>query len=126
MTLTIDMHYEERLMVVVSKPPFDPQNENLVPALQKFVEKVKGTFFLVVDMREVDISFGDLVTGMAQLRQYPGAEMVRISAVGSGEMIKMGVQAAKQKQYGEYDIALFGTVEEALAHVAKERQSLGL
>jgi hypothetical protein len=45
---------------------------------------------------------------------------LRIAAVSRNELIKFAARSASQRQYGSWQISIFDTYEEALAHVRED------
>ncbi|MEM6284674.1 MAG: hypothetical protein AAF787_20970 [Chloroflexota bacterium] len=86
---------------------------------------MEGPIYYIPDLRATDVNFGQIVEGMAAAFQ-PGVKSfyndprVKILTVGTNELIKMATVAAASKQYGEIDIQIFATPEEAIAHAQAE------
>jgi hypothetical protein len=127
MSVEIEPRPQERILLMISHPPSNPDdNPAVIQSTQSFAAKMGGVFFLVADMRRVEMSFSDMVLSMSLLRELPGADQVQIVVIGGGDMLKLAADAAKQKQYGQHNVALVATPEEAFNHVANERKRLGV
>jgi hypothetical protein len=126
MPITIEPRPQERILLTTYDQPFDADIDvgQAVVAINEFAPKVEGAFFVLVDLRRVDLPFGGLVMALGTLRHLPDG--VHFVIIGSGDMVTLAAEAAKQKQYGEYRIPVFATPEEALNHVANERKRLGV
>jgi hypothetical protein len=127
-TVKIEQRPQERTLFAACTLPYDAEKDttDIVQAITQFAATMNGLFFVVGDYRQIDLSFGDMVIGMGSLRQLPGAGQVQIVAIGSGEIMKLAADAASQKQYGQYNVVLVATPEEAFNHVANERKRLGV
>ncbi len=80
--------------------------------------------YSIYDLTEMKMSFGDLVMAMSnQAQKAPGAmadPRVTTVIVGSSEMVKLGVQAFQQEQYGNLRFPLYESVEEALKYAREQ------
>jgi hypothetical protein len=80
--------------------------------------------YSIYDLTEMKMSFGDLVMALSnQAQKAPGAmadPRVTTVIVGSSELVKFGVEAFKQEQYGNLKFPLFESVEEALSYAREQ------
>jgi hypothetical protein len=77
---------------------------------------------MLSDVSTLSLSLDDLINGLAMLRGVlPKEDRFRFIAVTSDELAKFGVQAMKQAQYGNTDIRVFPSLNEALAYVHSEQ-----
>ena len=103
--------------------PFDPtvDSQGALEALTKLPETVEGKLYIISDVREIDPGFSDVVIGMAEAAANPNSPMrnerVVIVTLAKGVILKMMVDWMKQAQYGNIELQLFETEEEALAHM---------
>jgi hypothetical protein len=128
MAYTIQQVGNEPIIVVKTTNPFNPEKE--VPEqnekIGKLVQRMTPPVFLIADLSELQISFSDLVLSLAEVKRsedgaFNNKNLITLT-VGSEEMVKLSVQAAKQKQYGETNIQIFASVDEAIAHARKQVQ----
>lgn len=126
MATQIDAYPDKRLLFAKITPPIVHNDTTLSDGIQAFAQQMNGVFFLVSDVSQLNMSFTDIVFSMTILRRIPGADQIRIIAVGDTELLRFGAEAAKQKQYGEHNIKVFNTVEDAMNYAENERKALGL
>lgn len=124
MTYTITQLPNEPITIVVQEDPFDPVNDSMAVAafLIQWLEKTTGDLYLVGDMRGVNISFSDLVAGMAAAYATPGSPYnnprLKTYTIATSELLELGAKAAAaQRQYGNANVKLYATPEEALAEI---------
>jgi hypothetical protein len=78
--------------------------------------------YYVSDVRQINLTFGQLIEGLAMVRQSEAGVMKAV-IVGSTEMTQLAAKAVQQKQYGSREeTKIFDNVPDALAY-AKERIS---
>jgi len=96
---------------------------------QAVMEKVTGddtNVQVVYDLREMKMSFGDLVLNMSNAAQKTAGEQVinfKTIFVGSGEMVRLGILAFEQEQYGKMKFPLFASMEEGLKYAREQIKS---
>jgi hypothetical protein len=128
MGIKIELRPQERILYSTYLPPFEAEadSQTSLKAILDFAKTMNGLFFVVTDVRQIDLSFSDLVLGMSTMRELAMNVQMQIVAIGSGDMLKFAADAARQKQYGQHNVVLVATPEEALNHVANERKRLGV
>jgi hypothetical protein len=93
--------------------------------LQMLVDSRVGAgetgLYAIWDLRKFPMTFSALVQGMGnQAQKAPGAmadPRLNTIIIGSSELVKLGIEAFKQAQYGGLKFPLYETVDEALAYV---------
>jgi len=80
--------------------------------------------WVIHDTSQLKINFGRLVTALATLTTE-GPEgfddpRLRVAAVSGSQLIKFAAKAASQAQYGGWQVSIFETYEEALAHARED------
>lgn len=75
--------------------------------------------YFLADMRELQITFSDMVSGLAMVALGDLAVMrhprlSRVGVVSKIDMVRLGAKALTQSQYGQIKIASFDTIEQAL------------
>jgi hypothetical protein len=122
MAYTVQRIPNEPIIVLKVMNPFNPAKE--VPEqnaeIAKLSQGVTPPVYLISDLSELKISFSDLVVSLAEVKRdeesaFNNKNLVTLT-VGSNEMVRLSVEAAKQKQYGGVNIQIFGSVDEAIAH----------
>lgn len=107
----------EPILILRFLPPSEPLEE---------IQKIQGVFaeaapsnpvlYVISDFSQTSISFSDVVVGMgAATKNAP--DNIRPFLVGTSEMVRLMGQAAEQEQYGKFNLTVFSSVDEALAHV---------
>lgn len=83
----------------------------------------------IYDLREIKMSFGDLVLAMANQTQKAAGSLgdprLKAVIVGSGEMVRLGILAFQQEQYGKMKFPLFDSMEEALKYAREQNRKRG-
>jgi hypothetical protein len=114
----------EPIIFISIVPPFDPIND-VTQAYSKAAQlsqTISGTVFMLSDVSTLSLSLDDLINGLAMLRGIlPKEDRFRFIAITSDELAKFGVQAMKQAQYGNTDIRVFPSLNEALAYIHGEQ-----
>ncbi len=124
MPVTIEKLPDQPVIVITVTEPFDHFKE-LPAGFRKFQElaaSVQGTIYRIIDVTGWRVPFNAVVDGLAADTRGGAATdpRVRTVLVGSGEMVELGVKAVKQRQYGGREMALFASMDEALAYVNAE------
>jgi len=80
--------------------------------------------FVIYDLREMKMTFGDLVYVMGnQLEKRPGLmtdPRLNTIVIGSTELVKLGIQAFEQEQYGKNKFPLFISIDEGLKYAREQ------
>lgn len=83
--------------------------------------------FVIYDLREMKMTFGDLVYVMGnQMEKRPGLmtdPRLNTVVVGSTELVKLGIQAFQQEQYGKNKFPLYASIEEGLKYAREQIQA---
>jgi hypothetical protein len=112
----------EPVITVSLSNPFDYATEpdEMFDEIAAQAKKITGHGYVIYDCRNFEITFGDLVDGMAaQSKGTPGSisdDRFTSIIVGSDNMLKMATESFKQEQYGKRDVALYGSMDKALEH----------
>ncbi len=80
--------------------------------------------WVIHNTSKLKLDFSTLVSGLATLTM-DGPEgfndpRLRAAAVSSSELVKLAARSASQKQYGGWQVAIFDTYEQALAHARED------
>lgn len=124
MSYTVEEKPELKAVLITYNAPFDSIKdtggvaEYLMEALASRTEELH----FVADFSGTKVSFGDLVSGMAEAYRTPGSPfsnpLLKTYTVANDNLIKIGVKAAaEQEQYGMASVKLYSSVEEALQDV---------
>jgi hypothetical protein len=99
----------------------------VIKQLQALLDESEEPLYDIADIREVKISFSDLVVALAiatkgEMGVLHHPKLRRFIAVTTNDLTRFGVAALKQAQYGNLSVDVFGSIEEALASVRREIQ----
>lgn len=119
---------DEPIIIVKYIDPPDPPDEQAAETshqMSALMKDIEGPVYRINDILDYDLQFSDMVLGMAaEMRGgLPGTvsdSRVHTVTVGSSELVRIGTEAAKQSQYGEIDIKLFTSIDDALSYVREE------
>jgi hypothetical protein len=100
------------------QPPAEAINE-VIQYTAQLLDEVEGVIYCIEDLTEADITFGNAVQAMAAVtKKLPGSARdprVKMLLVGAGSLLDFSAKAFRQMQYGELQIPLYSSIEEALA-----------
>lgn len=114
---------EPNVLLGTLQKPFSPDD---VGALQMAIVQNRKTdekLYVICDLRHVDLTFNEIVQGMAQsidgsTGYRAGDAGVEIIMVTDKAMNKILVEFYKQEQYGGMHVPLYSDLEAAKAYVA--------
>jgi len=80
--------------------------------------------WVIHNTTKLNIDFGTLIIALSTLTRG-GPEgfddpRLRVAAVSSSELVKLAARSASQKQYGNWQVSIFDTYEEALTHARED------
>jgi hypothetical protein len=118
---------DEPIFIITITDPYDSvndsrrANEEIAEAITHF----DGPFYRINDIRQISLSFGDVVMGMAEERQkLPGSasdpRCAQSVLVGGGMLVSLVASASKQDQYGVMPVRAFTDFETALEWVRED------
>lgn len=116
------------ILVVKIHNPFDPQNDPLqiMRDIGKLISHIDGPFYTVYDVRELSVTFADIVNGLASSFRSKIPELDVLKArgkmvfVGAGQLIELAAKGAERLQPEQPGIKVFDTVDEALAFAREQ------
>ena len=116
---------------LVMPPRLDVENlfREIAAECLPHIEAANRPLYRINDMSAFDALpiFSAVVRGLAfETQQMAGTSSdPRLTPmfVGKGKDVKLIVEALKQKQYGEYHVPLFLTLDEALEHIYNEMKA---
>ncbi|MDW8298135.1 MAG: hypothetical protein RML95_02240 [Anaerolineae bacterium] len=123
MSISLDPHVAERILFLRYIAPVNPEVDmaTAMQAIAEFYRQVQREFFVIADVREFEITFDTLVEGLDLIRRQLAGVPVRMTAIGTSEMVRIGAEAITQKQYGGFEAGkVFATDEEAFAYCMEE------
>ena len=128
MAYTITQVPRESIIIVRILTPFNPQLDpiQIMHDIGKLINHITGTFYTIYDVRELTITFPEVVKGLASSFRSNIPELPVLRArgkmiiVGAGQLIELAAKSAQRLQPEQEGIKLFGTVEEAQAHAREQ------
>jgi hypothetical protein len=116
---------DEPIITVTFSEPVDFAEE-IGPAFKQILslrDTIHGCsrYFAVFDASAIKVSFHDVILALGEARnasrkRRPDLQL-SLALVGSGGLLEMAANAMGQKQYGGYKMALFTSLDEALAAI---------
>ena len=115
-------------IVVFHWPEKLKSNQEIRDALEESTNQVRNipdpVIWAIHNTTNLTIDFGTLVSALVTLTKE-GPEgfddpRFRVAAVSSSELIKLAARSASQKQYGGWNVFIFDTYEQALAHARED------
>lgn len=109
----------EPIIITTYSEPYDPVSDVVEANLE--VAELLGDLplaYYINDIQQVELTFSKVIQTMSSAfrdRSSLDSSRIRRIAVGTGKMLKLFVEGAKQFQYGEINIELFESIEEAVA-----------
>lgn len=90
-----------------------------------------GVITLIIDIREASLSFSDMVLALDNVRReivdVGGRSFVeknfQYALVGQGDLVELAADAMGQKQYGQIEVLLFSTPDEAIDYAHRKSES---
>ena len=128
MTYIIEEKPELKAVLIVYEAPFDSIRDTGGVAqylMEQLANRTEELHF-IADFSGTKVSFGDLVSGMAEAYRTPGSPfsnpLLKTYTVANDNLIKIGVKAAaEQEQYGMASVKLYASVDEAMEDVKKNQ-----
>lgn len=131
MHFTVERLPDEGILIIALRRDyrFGEDREALEHAVNSKISEGETGLQAVYDLRELKMSFGDLVIAMSNVTQKSSGSMGdnRFSTivVGSSEMVRLGILAFEQEQYGKLKFPLFERVEDALKYAREQNRKRG-
>ncbi|MFW5748855.1 MAG: hypothetical protein ACOCYT_04495 [Chloroflexota bacterium] len=122
MSFDITVLEDAPVVIVSCYPPFDFTDEirQSIRTVGDMLGEDDVRIFRIFDFNKIDLTFSDMVSGLAEkTRDMPGSlrdPRIRTVLVGQHEYVQFKAQALRQTQYGELDVPVFDTLDEAIAH----------
>jgi len=89
------------------------------------------TLYMITDIRDQKLNFGDLVQGMAEgmsrdsSKEYASLGITQVGIlVGNGQLLNLIMRFSGQDQYGRQKFIAFNDLDEALAYARADHQGL--
>jgi hypothetical protein len=88
-------------------------------SMNEMLAEATDPVYFLVDMRELQITFSDMVSGLAMVALGDLAVMrhpllSRVGVVTQIDLVRLGAKALTQSQYGKLRVVTFDTLEQAL------------
>ncbi|MBN1313496.1 MAG: hypothetical protein JXB30_18965 [Anaerolineae bacterium] len=103
----------------------EPMNwEKETPDMFEQIFAIRDTFegypkyYTIIDVSAVKVGFGEMVLALGEVRKASKRRRpdmpIRISLVGSGNLVELASKAMEQHQYGEYRVPLYTSLDKTL------------
>lgn len=118
----------EPVLVFTLWGAFDILNdqESISQRVVELISGIEGSYYIIDDYSGLaNVNFGDMVAVMAEQTKsnLPGSVMdprAKHVLVGSNDMIEFAAKSFDQDQYGAANLTIFGSLDEALAHIRSQ------
>jgi hypothetical protein len=130
MTFTIEMLPDEPIVICTMSKQFNPMRDygEFWQQLGAILKDKEGPIYRITHLETEEIQFSDMVMALAAEAKsgMPGSltdPRIRSVLVNRSLLAQMAVESIKPDQYGRLETPLFGTLDEALAHVRSQLKS---
>jgi len=130
MSYTITHKPELNTLIATFTQPFAVARDAtaITKVLQQWLADTDGEVFYIADMRQVTISLQELTQGLTIAFRDPQSPYanprLKTYTIGSDILIRMGGKAAAQRdQYGQVNMEIYASLEEALEKIQVRRAS---
>jgi hypothetical protein len=130
MTFTIEMLPDEPIVICTMSAQFNPMRDYgaFWQQLGAILKDKEGPIYRITHLKTDQIEFSDMVLALAAEAKsgMPGSltdPRIRSVLVNRSLLAQMAVESIQQEQYGQLETPLFGTLDEALAHVRSQLKS---
>lgn len=128
MSVRVERVPGEPIVIVKYVDPREPAAQQVRSTSEQIVNvtaDISGMIYRINDVREYNLTYKEIALGLAEetTAGLPGLvsdPRVCSITVGSSHYVKLGTQAARQPQYGELEIKLFESMDEALAYARRQ------
>ncbi len=123
--MPIQIEYmKDEPIIVYHWPEKLESNQEIRDALEESTVHARNMpdpiIWFIHDTSQLTVDFATLVSALVALtREGPEGfhdSRFLIAAISSSELIKLAARSASQKQYGSWNVSIFDTYEQALAH----------
>jgi hypothetical protein len=127
MSFKVEKLADEPIMITTFEGAFDVRRDGaeIVRQMRSFLDAATVPLYMVDNMIDIKLSFSDLVGALAMATRgetdivnHP--KLRRIVIVTSSDIVKFGTTALKQAQYGGKEVAIYTSMEDALAAIRME------
>lgn len=116
----VDWEADKRTILGKLSPEFDVHRdtEALSKRMVELLEQAEKPVSFLFDMTDINLSFGDMVSAMADLTKGEQAawrhnNLKELLIVSEQSMLEMGAEALRRTQYGKLRSWFFNNMEEA-------------
>lgn len=94
------------------------------PAVRGLMDATSEPLYLLYDLRQLRIEWMELLQGLSsagdEIKQGAATNYLGTLFVTTDPVVRMGMQALAQRQYGSGNITVFDSVEDAVAYVEQK------
>jgi hypothetical protein len=116
----VDWEADKRTILGKLSPDFDVRTdmEALSKRMVELLEQAEKPVSFLFDMTEISMSFGDMVSAMADLTKGEQAawrhnNLKELLIISEQSMLELGAEALRRTQYGKLRSWFFSTMDEA-------------
>lgn len=128
MSIHIEAFENEAIVIGHFEEPFNASSDlgDLNEAVTEMLQTSDGIVYRIEDLTHIDVSFSALVEGLSVVtsKTHEGSarnERIRLLFAGHDQdLLEMLQSSFKQKQYGEIDVEIFETLDDALTYVREQ------
>jgi hypothetical protein len=122
----LELHQELPVVVCILGADFDPRRDitEVIKDLKSKFDEANQPIFYINDMSEVKWSFTDVMLGMGAAAAAGGVmrhpNLREIIVISRSELVRLGVGALGQSQYGGLRARIASNLEEGLNYVRSQ------
>src|SRR5687768_12805160 len=99
------------IVTVWDRVDFEKDTDKALQQIAKHVDEIGDPTYVIADMSEIVMNFGDMVLGLAHMFSgKPGSgrdPRIRTVMVGSQGLVGFAAKSVRQLQYGGLDVPLY-------------------
>src|SRR5438105_1255172 len=124
MPILIEKQPDEPIITVLATSPIDFKTE-IPPAMREFIailDQAAEPVWDITEARNLPINFSEIVAVLgiisrADIGVVRHPKLAGIALIADNDLLRMGMRALGQAQYGSVQVKVFATLEEAFAFV---------
>jgi hypothetical protein len=123
MSYKLELHPELPAVICLLGTDFEPRHDigDIIKDLKKHFDNAQQPIFYVNDMSEVKWGFSDVVLGMGAAAAAGGVmrhpNLREIIVISRSELVRLGVGALGQSQYGGLRARIVSNLDEGLNYI---------
>ena len=120
MSIKVKTQPRDSLIIIEVHPPIDIQVDphEATDRTLEFQKQMNRHICRITDYTRVHLTFSDVVAGMAADKAFSNPYVHSI-IVGTDELVKLAATSFKNDQYGNVDVKIVATIDEALVEAKR-------